>query len=67
MSWARIGTKVPVFIDSPLGLEITNLYSKLDEFWDKEAKALKARSDHPIDFKNLYSVERFRNHNSSWI
>jgi len=58
----RIGTKAPVFIDSPLGLEITNLYSALDEFWDKEAKELKARGDHPIDFTNLYSVERFRDH-----
>ena len=58
----RIGTKAPVFIDSPLGLEITNLYSTLDEFWDKEAKELKAKGDHPIDFKNLYSVERFRDH-----
>ena len=58
----RIGTKAPVFIDSPLGLEITNLYSALDEFWDKEAKEFKAKGDHPIDFKNLYSVERFRDH-----
>ncbi|MBW2738791.1 MAG: MBL fold metallo-hydrolase [Deltaproteobacteria bacterium] len=58
----RIGTKVPVFIDSPLGLEITKIYSSLDSFWDKEAKDLKAKGDHPIDFKNLYSVERFRDH-----
>ncbi len=58
----RIGTKVPVFIDSPLGLEITKIYSRLDSFWDKEAKELKAKGDHPIDFKNLYSVERFRDH-----
>ncbi len=58
----RIGTKIPVFIDSPLGLEITKIYSDLNSFWDKEAKELKAKGDHPIDFKNLYSVERFRDH-----
>ena len=58
----RIGTKVPVLIDSPLGLEITKIYSSLDSFWDKEAKALKANGDHPIDFKNLYAVERFLDH-----
>ena len=58
----RIGTKVPVFIDSPLGLEITKIYSSLDSFWDKEAKEFKAKGDHPIDFKNLYSVEQFRDH-----
>jgi len=38
---------IPVFIDSPLGLEITKIYSALDSFWDKEAKALKAKGDHP--------------------
>jgi len=34
---------VPVFIDSPLGLEITKIYSRLSEYWDKEAKELKAK------------------------
>jgi len=58
----RIGTKIPAFIDSPLGLEITKIYSRLSEYWDKEAKALMAKGDHPVDFKNLYSVERFRDH-----
>ena len=58
----RIGTKVPVFVDSPLGLKITKIYSDLEAFWDKEAKALKAKGDHPIDFKNLYAVEKYRDH-----
>jgi metallo-beta-lactamase family protein len=58
----RIGTKVPVFVDSPLGLKITKIYSALEQFWDKEAKALKAKGDHPIDFKNLYAVEKYRDH-----
>ena len=58
----RIGTTVPVFVDSPLGLEITKIYAGLEDFWDQEAKDLKARGDHPIDFKNLYAVERYRDH-----
>ena len=58
----RIKTKAPVFIDSPLGLRITKLYSTLEEFWDKEAKDLKSKGDHPIDFKNLYAVEKYRDH-----
>ena len=53
---------IPVFIDSPLGLEITKIYSRLSEYWDKEAKELKAKGDHPIDFEGLYAVERFRDH-----
>ena len=58
----RIKTKVPVFIDSPLGIEITKLYTELQSFWDKESKDLKAQGDHPIDFKNLYAVEKYRDH-----
>ncbi|CCK79001.1 MBL fold metallo-hydrolase [Desulfobacula toluolica] len=58
----RIKITVPVFIDSPLGLKITKIYSDLEAFWDKEAKVLKARGDHPIDFKNLYAVEKYRDH-----
>ena len=58
----RIGTKVPVFVDSPLGLKITKIYSDLEAFWDKEAKAHKAKGDHPIDFKDLYGVEKYRDH-----
>ena len=54
--------KIPVFIYSPLGLEITKIYSGLSEYWDKEAKELKAKGDHPIDFEGLYAVERFRDH-----
>ncbi len=58
----RIGPKVPVFIDSPLGLAITKIYSSLEEFWDKEAKDLKANGDHPFDFKGLYAVEKYQDH-----
>ena len=59
--WGKAG-KIPVFVDSPLGLQITNIYSKLSEYWDWEAKALLDAGDHPIDFKNLYAVENHRSH-----
>jgi len=58
----RIKIKVPVFVDSPLGLKITKIYSTLEEFWDKEAKTLKSKGNHPIDFKNLYAVQKYRDH-----
>lgn len=58
----RINLGVPVFIDSPLGIEITRLYQEMDLCWDKEAKDLKAGGDHPIKFEHLYSVERFQDH-----
>jgi metallo-beta-lactamase family protein len=52
----------PVFVDSPLGLEITKIYSSLSKYWDKEARDLKERGDHPIDFDGLYAVENHRDH-----
>jgi hypothetical protein len=55
-------SKIPVFIDSPLGLKITKIYSKLTEYWDKEAIGLLQKGDHPIDFNHLYSVERHTEH-----
>ena len=58
----RIETKIPVFLDSPLGLKITKIYSELDEFWDKEAKDLKSNGNHPIDFKNLYAAKKYKDH-----
>jgi metallo-beta-lactamase family protein len=52
----------PVFVDSPLGLEVTEIYAGLKPFWDKEARDLWARGDHPLDFDGLYAVERGRDH-----
>nr|WP_320010687.1 MBL fold metallo-hydrolase [uncultured Desulfobulbus sp.] len=58
----RIGMDVPVFVDSPLGLKITEIYSSLESFWDAESRSLMARGDHPFDFKGLYAVRRFKDH-----
>jgi len=55
-------TKIPVFVDSPLGLEITKIYSGLSPYWDKEAKQILRQGDHPIDFDHLYGVKDHRDH-----
>ena len=52
----------PVFIDSPLGLEITRIYAGLSEFWDREARGLLRHGDNPVDFDNLYAVGSYREH-----
>ena len=52
----------PVFIDSPLGLEITDIYSRLSEFWDSEAKQRRVKGDHPLDFDGLYAVKSHHDH-----
>jgi len=58
----RIGLDVPVFVDSPLALKITDIYARLQSFWDKEAKELMAKGDHPFDFEGLYAVRKFQDH-----
>jgi metallo-beta-lactamase family protein len=55
-------SKIPVFIDSPLGLEVTKIYARLTAHWDREAAGLLARGDHPLSFDHLYGVERHRDH-----
>ncbi|WP_419176775.1 MBL fold metallo-hydrolase [Desulfosediminicola sp.] len=58
----RINLRIPVFVDSPLALKITDIYAKLSSFWDEEAKELLLKGDHPFDFKGLYSVKSYRDH-----
>ncbi len=57
-----IGTRIPVCIDSPLGIEVTGIYSQCREFWDREAKEILHRGDDPLNFEELYAVVRFRDH-----
>ena len=52
----------PVFVDSPLGLEITQIYAQQSTFWDKESWGLLDKGDHPIDFDGLYAVKNHRDH-----
>jgi metallo-beta-lactamase family protein len=55
-------TKIPVFVDTPLGLKITKIYSSLSQYWDKEAKQIHHKGDHPIDFDHLYAVHNHKDH-----
>jgi len=54
--------RIPVMVDSPLGLELTKIASSLSEYWDREAKALLRRGDHPLNFDNLYAVGGYKEH-----
>ena len=59
---SRSSKRVPVFIDTPLGLEITRIYAALHEYWDREAQTLRRHGDHPLDFNRLYSVAKSSDH-----
>ena len=52
----------PVFVDSPLGLKITDIYARLAEYWDEESRDLLRQGDHPIDFEGLFAVSNHQHH-----
>jgi len=54
--------RVPVVVDSPLGLELTRITSDLSAYWDREARTLMRRGDHPLDFEGLYACGSRRDH-----
>ncbi|WP_346913647.1 MBL fold metallo-hydrolase [Clostridium sp.] len=46
-----------VYVDSPLASEITKIFRKYKEYFDKEAKALIKKGDDPMNFKGLHFIE----------
>ncbi len=53
---------LPVVVDSPLGLKITEVYTSLHQYWDAEAKQLASKGDQPLNFPGLYSVKPHKDH-----
>jgi metallo-beta-lactamase family protein len=51
---------IPVAVDTPLGLRITETYARHQALFDRQAQALLARGDDPLDFEGLYAVTRGR-------
>ncbi|MCW5830828.1 MAG: MBL fold metallo-hydrolase [Labilithrix sp.] len=52
--------EVPVMIDTPMGLAVTKTYKRFRRLFDKESLAKLARGDDPLDFADLFAVERGR-------
>jgi len=54
--------RIPVVLDSPLGLELTKITSSLSGYWDREAKTLLSHGDDPMDFDHLYTANSHKDH-----
>ncbi len=50
--------KVPVYLDSPLGTRITDLYRRHQDCYDDETKALLAKGDAIFDFPGLVVTQK---------
>jgi metallo-beta-lactamase family protein len=51
---------VPVAIDTPMGLAVTETYKRFSRLFDRESLDLLARGDDPLDFEELFQVRRGR-------
>jgi metallo-beta-lactamase family protein len=49
---------IPVAIDTPMGLAVTDAYNEFRPLFDKESLAMLAKGDDPLDFENLFRVRR---------
>ncbi|MFO0694072.1 MAG: MBL fold metallo-hydrolase [Polyangiales bacterium] len=51
---------IPVIVDGPLGLAVTELYERYTDLYDEEALAKLRRGDLPLSFEDLYAARRGR-------
>jgi metallo-beta-lactamase family protein len=58
LSWSELA----VIVDSPLGIEFTNAYMQLQQYWDKAAKAKLKRGRQPLAFLQLTCITDHRQH-----
>ncbi|MBI4817599.1 MAG: MBL fold metallo-hydrolase [Deltaproteobacteria bacterium] len=51
---------IPVAIDTPMGLVVTETYNRFRRLFDRESLEKIARGDDPLDFDGLFAVRRGR-------
>lgn len=60
--------KIPIYVDSPMAIEVTEVYEKNSELFNDETRDLIMKGDNPFSFSNLHyiqSVEESKNLNKS--
>jgi metallo-beta-lactamase family protein len=50
--------KIPVALDTPMGLLVTETYGRFKKLYDKESVQKLSRGDDPLDFDDLFVVKR---------
>ncbi|MCX7822003.1 MAG: MBL fold metallo-hydrolase [Syntrophobacterales bacterium] len=50
----RLIPDMPVFLDSPLAIQATKIFSQMQEFFDEETRAIIARGEDPFLFPQLH-------------
>ncbi|MBI2877991.1 MAG: MBL fold metallo-hydrolase [Candidatus Tectomicrobia bacterium] len=58
--------RVPIILDSPMAVAATRLFQQYPHLFDREARALLARGDDPLEFAGLYTAESLRESEAIW-
>ncbi len=53
---------LPVILDSPLALKVTEQYRHFHQFWSEEAKLRREQSRHPLAFDQCIMIENHKEH-----
>jgi metallo-beta-lactamase family protein len=53
---------IEIVVDSPLANKFTEVYRKLEPYWDKEAKRRKRSGRHPLSFEQLTTIDDHQSH-----
>ncbi|MFW6235341.1 MAG: MBL fold metallo-hydrolase RNA specificity domain-containing protein [Desulfovibrionales bacterium] len=53
----KLPADMPVFVDSPLAIKATGIFSNHPEYFDRDARAILANGGDPLKFKNLRFTE----------
>lgn len=53
---------IPIILDSPLASRFTQVYARLQAFWDNEAQQRIRKGRNPLDFKQLITIDTHKDH-----
>ena len=54
--------KLQIIVDSPMAANFTNEYLHFKALWDNEAKKRVTQGRHPLDFKQLHTIDSHQEH-----
>lgn len=52
--YAKRIPRVPVFLDSPMAINVTELFERYPDFLDAQTRTMLRSGEHPLDFPGLY-------------
>ncbi len=53
----KVLANMPVYLDSPMASQATEIFRRYPDFYDEDAKRLLKKGDDPFDFEGLHKIE----------